>query len=53
MRQYFYMFILYSDFGKKIKDVINSLIPGLIPEPCPVKVPVRRTDERQTRQRKW
>ena len=30
--------------GKKIKDFMNRLIPGLMPEPVPVRVPVRRED---------
>ena len=38
----FYMFILYNDFGKKIKEVLNGLIPGLIREPQLVRVPVQR-----------
>ena len=44
LRYKFYMFIL---FGKKLKDVLNSLFPGLIREPQPIRVPVRRRDERQ------
>lgn len=30
--------------GKKIKDFMNRLIPGMMPEPVPVRVPVRRAD---------
>ena len=30
--------------GKKIKDFMNRLIPGLMPEPVPVRVPVRQED---------
>ena len=30
--------------GKKIKDFMDRLIPGLMPEPVPVRVPVRRED---------
>lgn len=40
-RQYFYRFVLYTDFGRKLKDIFNSLIPGLIKEPQRVKVPVQ------------
>lgn len=48
----FYMFILYNDFGKKIKEVLNGLIPGLIREPQPVRVPVQRPyPEREYRNR--
>ena len=47
LRYKFYMFILYNEFGKKLKDVLNSLFPGLIREPQPIRVPVRRRDERQ------
>ena len=28
--------------GKKIKDFMDRLIPGLMPEPVPVRVPVRQ-----------
>ena len=47
LRYKFYMFILYNEFGKKLKDLLNSLFPGLIREPQPVRVPVQRPDERQ------
>lgn len=47
LRYKFYMFILYNEFGKKLKDVLNSLFPGLIREPQPIRVLVRRRDERQ------
>ena len=30
--------------GKKIKDFMDLLIPGLMPEPVPVRVPVRQED---------
>ena len=30
--------------GKKIKDFMDRLIPGLMPEPVPVRVPVRQED---------
>ena len=39
--------MLYNDYGKKLKDLLNSLFPGLIREPQPVRVPVQRPDERQ------
>lgn len=41
--KYYYQ-LLSSDIGKKVKEVLNGLIPGLIPEPVPVRVPVRRPD---------
>lgn len=52
MKYSIYMFLLYSDLGKKVKDVLNSLIPGLIPEPQRVRVPVRRPDEGRYRERR-
>ena len=52
LRYKFYMFILYNEFGKKLKDVLNSLFPGLIREPQPIRVPVRRRDERTARHEK-
>lgn len=45
LKEYFYMFILYTDLGKKLKDIIGSLFPGLIREPQRVRVPVRGQDE--------
>ena len=30
--------------GKKIKDFMDRLIPGMMPEPVPVRVPVRQED---------
>lgn len=30
LRYNFYMFMLYNDYGKKLKDLLNSLFPGLI-----------------------
>ena len=45
LRHKFYMFILYNEFGKKLKDALNSLFPGLIREPQPVRVPVQRPAE--------
>ena len=30
--------------GKKIKDFMNHLIPGLMPEPVSVRVQVRQAD---------
>ena len=47
LRHKFYMFILYNEFGKKLKDALNSLFPGLIRETQPVRVPVQRPAERQ------
>ena len=47
LRYNFYMFMLYNDFGKKLKDALNSLFPGLIKERQPVRVPVRRPDPGQ------
>lgn len=47
LRYNFYIFMLYNDFGKKLKDALNSLFPGLIKEPQPVRVPVQRPDPRQ------
>lgn len=41
LKEYFYEFILYTDLGEKVKDVLNGLFPGLIPEPQRVRVPVR------------
>lgn len=49
MKNYFYTFILYTDLGRKVKDVVNSVFPGLIKEPQRVRVPVQRPDERQRR----
>lgn len=37
-----YYRIISSGIGKKIKDFLNGLFSGLIPEPVPVRVPVRR-----------
>ena len=45
LKEYFYMFILYTDMGKKMKDILNSLFPGLIREPQRVRVPVQGQDE--------
>ena len=39
--EYYYR-LVNSGIGKKVKEVLNGLIPGLIPEPAPVRVPVRR-----------
>ena len=36
----YYRFI-NTGIGKKIKEVLNGLVPGLIPEPILVRVPVR------------
>lgn len=42
-----YYYIINSDAGRKLKEILNGLIPGLIPEPVPVKVPVRRPEDRK------
>ena len=39
-----YYRIINSGAGKKLKEILNGLIPGLIPEPAPVRVPVRRPE---------
>lgn len=49
LRQYFYTFILYTDFGRKLKDILNSLIPGLIKEPQRVRVPVQEPSDGRSR----
>lgn len=36
-----YYRLINSGIGKRIKEVLNGLVPGLIPEPIPVRVPVR------------
>lgn len=51
LKEYFYMFILYTDMGKKLKDILNSLFPGLIREPQRVRVPVQGQDEGRTDRR--
>lgn len=40
-----YYRIINSGAGKKLKEILNGLIPGLIPEPAPVRVPVRRSEQ--------
>ena len=45
LKRYFYEFILYTDLGEKVKDVLNGLFPGLIPEPQRVRVPVRKPED--------
>ncbi|HJA81677.1 MAG TPA: hypothetical protein H9776_08040 [Candidatus Mediterraneibacter intestinipullorum] len=40
-----YYRIINSGAGKKLKEILNGLIPGLIPEPAPVRVPVRRPEQ--------
>ncbi len=52
LKYYFYMFILYNDYGKKLKEVLNGLFPGLIKEPVRVRVPVRVPDPRQEQRRR-
>lgn len=49
LKKSFYEFILYTDLGEKIRDVVNGLFPGLIPEPKRVRVPV--TPPRDVRRR--
>lgn len=51
LKEYFYMFILYTDMGKKLKDILNSLFPGLIREHQRVRVPVQGQDERNMNRR--
>ena len=41
--EYYYR-LVNSGIGKKVKEVLNGLIPGLIPEPVPVRVPVRQPE---------
>ena len=41
--EYYYR-LVNSDIGKKVKEVLNGLIPGLIPEPAPVRVPVKQPE---------
>lgn len=36
-----YYRLINSGIGKKIKEVLNGLVPGLIPEPIPVREPER------------
>lgn len=43
--EYYYR-LVNSGIGKKVKEVLNGLIPGLIPEPEPVRVPVRQPERR-------
>lgn len=42
----YYYRLVNSGIGKKVKEVLNGLIPGLIPEPVPVRVPVRQPERR-------
>lgn len=42
LRQYFSMLLRQMEPGSKCKDILNSLLPGLIKEPQRVRVPVRR-----------
>lgn len=45
-----YYRLINSGIGKKIKEVLNGLVPGLIPEPILVRVPVRnRRNSRNAR----
>ena len=43
--EYYYR-LVNSGIVKKVKEVLNGLIPGLIPEPEPVRVPVRQPERR-------
>ena len=43
--EYYYR-LVNSGIGKKVKEVLNGLIPGLIPEPAPVRVPVKQQERR-------
>ena len=43
--EYYYR-LVNSGIGKKVKEVLNGLIPGLIPEPELVRVPVRQPERR-------
>ena len=43
--EYYYR-LVNSGIGKKVKEVLNGLIPGLIPEPAPVRVPVKQPERR-------
>ena len=52
LKYYFYMFILYNNSGKKLKEVLNELFPGLIKEPARVRVPVRVPDPRREERRR-
>lgn len=45
LKEYIYKFILYTDMGKKLKDILNSIFPGLVREPRRVRVPVQGQDE--------
>ena len=42
----YYYRLVNSGIGKKVKEVLNGLIPGLILEPVPVRVPVRQPERR-------
>lgn len=37
-----YYILINKGIGRKLKEIINGLIPGLIKEPVPVRVPVRK-----------
>ena len=45
MRMEVYYRMINSGVGKKLKEILNGLIPGLILEPVPVRVPVRRPEQ--------
>ena len=42
MKMEIYYRMINSGAGKKLKEILNGLIPGLIQEPAPVRVPVRK-----------
>ena len=44
-----YYRMINSGAGRKLKEILNGLVPGLIPEPVPVRVPVRRPEQRERR----
>lgn len=37
---------LYYYIPKRLRDILNRIIPGLIKEPIPVRVPVNREPNR-------
>lgn len=48
-----YLFMIYAESGKKIRDVVNRLFPGLIREPQRVRVPVRNPAPEAYRNRRF
>ena len=47
-----YYKIINSGAGRKLKEILNGLIPGLIPEPVPVRVPARGQEDPRKRLRR-